>query len=264
MHRERRFSAWVQVSMGCNSKCLLHRPGRARPRAEPQARRDRRRADPACARRRATVTCSVRTSTRGSAISYRSSDRVRRAATRLRRGGGIARIRFTSPHRRTSAPGDRRDRGMRHGVRARPPAAPVGLVQGAQAMRRTYDRDRYLRLVDRLRAVPDLALGTDIIVGFPARRRRTSRRWRWSRGPLRQRLHVRLLAACRHGGGRDAGPGTPTTSSASASAARRRCRPGSRPSGTRSGSAASKKSSSKVRAVPTRRCCAAERVATRP
>ena len=35
-------------------------------------------------------------------------------------------------------------------------------------MRRTYDRDRYLRLVDRLRAaVPDLALGTDIIVGFP-------------------------------------------------------------------------------------------------
>jgi tRNA-2-methylthio-N6-dimethylallyladenosine synthase len=35
-------------------------------------------------------------------------------------------------------------------------------------MRRTYDRDRYLRLVDRLRsAIPDLALGTDLIVGFP-------------------------------------------------------------------------------------------------
>jgi tRNA-2-methylthio-N6-dimethylallyladenosine synthase len=35
-------------------------------------------------------------------------------------------------------------------------------------MRRTYDRDRYLRLVDTLRdAVPDLALGTDLIVGFP-------------------------------------------------------------------------------------------------
>jgi tRNA-2-methylthio-N6-dimethylallyladenosine synthase len=37
-----------------------------------------------------------------------------------------------------------------------------------KAMRRTYDRDRYLGLVERLRAaVPDLALGTDIIVGFP-------------------------------------------------------------------------------------------------
>jgi tRNA-2-methylthio-N6-dimethylallyladenosine synthase len=35
-------------------------------------------------------------------------------------------------------------------------------------MRRTYDRDRYLRLADTLRAaLPDLALGTDVIVGFP-------------------------------------------------------------------------------------------------
>jgi tRNA-2-methylthio-N6-dimethylallyladenosine synthase len=35
-------------------------------------------------------------------------------------------------------------------------------------MRRTYSRERYLALVDRLRAaIPDLALGTDVIVGFP-------------------------------------------------------------------------------------------------
>jgi tRNA-2-methylthio-N6-dimethylallyladenosine synthase len=35
-------------------------------------------------------------------------------------------------------------------------------------MRRTYDRHRYLRLVGELRsAIPDLALGTDLIVGFP-------------------------------------------------------------------------------------------------
>src|SRR5205814_987099 len=37
-----------------------------------------------------------------------------------------------------------------------------------KAMRRTYSRERYLRLVEELRtAIPDLALTTDIIVGFP-------------------------------------------------------------------------------------------------
>src|SRR5262249_57766063 len=37
-----------------------------------------------------------------------------------------------------------------------------------KTMRRTYDRERYLRLVGELRAaIPDLALTTDLIVGFP-------------------------------------------------------------------------------------------------
>jgi tRNA-2-methylthio-N6-dimethylallyladenosine synthase len=37
-----------------------------------------------------------------------------------------------------------------------------------KAMRRTYNRERYVRLVTELRdAIPDVALSTDLIVGFP-------------------------------------------------------------------------------------------------
>src|SRR5262249_10316072 len=43
-----------------------------------------------------------------------------------------------------------------------------GSTRILKAMRRTYSRERYLRLVDEMRAaIPDLALTTDIIVGFP-------------------------------------------------------------------------------------------------
>jgi tRNA-2-methylthio-N6-dimethylallyladenosine synthase len=82
---------------------------------------------------------------------------------------GIERIRFTSPH-----PKDFRE----PVIAAMAEAAAVcehihlplqsGSPRVLKAMRRTYDAERYLRLVDRLRAaIPDLALGTDIIVGFP-------------------------------------------------------------------------------------------------
>ena len=73
------------------------------------------------------------------------------------------------------------------------------------AMHRGYTAERYLeRLAEARRVVPDLAVSTDIIVGFPgetdddfaahARGRR--------RGPVRLRLHVHLLAPPGHRGGR--------------------------------------------------------------
>jgi tRNA-2-methylthio-N6-dimethylallyladenosine synthase len=82
---------------------------------------------------------------------------------------GIRRIRFTSPH-----PKDFR----KPVIAAIAECAAVcehvhlplqsGSSRVLKRMRRTYDRERYVRLVGELRAaIPDLALGTDVIVGFP-------------------------------------------------------------------------------------------------
>jgi tRNA-2-methylthio-N6-dimethylallyladenosine synthase len=83
--------------------------------------------------------------------------------------GGIERIRFTSPH-----PKDFRsdviaamaecDSVCEH---AHLPAQS-GSSRILKAMRRTYDRKRFLALVAEMRAaIPDLAITTDLIVGFP-------------------------------------------------------------------------------------------------
>jgi tRNA-2-methylthio-N6-dimethylallyladenosine synthase len=82
---------------------------------------------------------------------------------------GIERIRFTSPH-----PKDFRPPVIAAIAESRAVCEHVhlplqsGSTRILKAMRRTYTRDRYLRLVGELRdAISDLALGTDVIVGFP-------------------------------------------------------------------------------------------------
>jgi tRNA-2-methylthio-N6-dimethylallyladenosine synthase len=82
---------------------------------------------------------------------------------------GIERIRFTSPH----PIGFRQDLIQAFG---RLPKlvehVHLPLQSGSdrilRAMRRTYTRDKYLALVDRIQAAsPDIAITTDVIVGFP-------------------------------------------------------------------------------------------------
>ncbi|MBI4363860.1 MAG: tRNA (N6-isopentenyl adenosine(37)-C2)-methylthiotransferase MiaB [Candidatus Latescibacteria bacterium] len=82
---------------------------------------------------------------------------------------GIARIRFTSPH-----PSDMTDRAIEAIASCRkvPPQVHLPLQSGSDAvlerMRRTYTMEEYEVLVEKLRrAVPGIALSTDLIVGFP-------------------------------------------------------------------------------------------------
>ena len=82
---------------------------------------------------------------------------------------GLARIRFASPHPRHVTPR------LIDAMRALPAVCrhlhlPVqsGSSRVLKAMRRRHTREEYLDLVARLReAMPDIALSTDMIVGFP-------------------------------------------------------------------------------------------------
>ncbi len=82
---------------------------------------------------------------------------------------GLSRIRFASPHPRHVTPR------MIAAMRALPKVCrhlhlPVqsGSTRLLAAMRRRHTREDYLELVERLRsAMPDIALSTDMIVGFP-------------------------------------------------------------------------------------------------
>ena len=171
MHRERRFQAWVQISMGCNSKCaycivpaVRGREVSRRPR-EILAEVTRLAADGV--REITLLGQNVNSWGRDLLPEIRTEfGELLRACDAV---DGIERIRFTSPH-----PKDFR----RPVIEAMAECGAVcehahlplqsGSSRILKRMRRTYDRDRYLRLVDDLRgAIPDLALTTDVIVGFP-------------------------------------------------------------------------------------------------
>src|SRR3989475_2120208 len=171
MHRERAFQAWVQISMGCNSKCAYCIVPSVR------GREVSRRPGEVVAEVTGLAHDGVREITLlGQNVNSWGRDLAPELSTEfgeLLRAcdavEGIERIRFTSPH-----PKDFR----RPVIEAMAECEAVcehahlplqsGSSRILKAMRRTYGRERYLRLVDELRtAIPDLALTTDLIVGFP-------------------------------------------------------------------------------------------------
>jgi tRNA-2-methylthio-N6-dimethylallyladenosine synthase len=171
MHRERAFQAWVQVSMGCNSRCSYcivpavrgreqsRRPGEIVAEVENLAAHG--------VREITLLGQNVNSWGRDLLPELRTEfGELLRACDRVE---GIDRIRFTSPH-----PKDFREPVIAAMAECDAVCEQVhlplqsGSSRILKAMRRTYTRERYLALVEKLRAaIPDLAIGTDIIVGFP-------------------------------------------------------------------------------------------------
>jgi tRNA-2-methylthio-N6-dimethylallyladenosine synthase len=171
MHRERSFQGWVQISMGCNSKCAYCIVPAVRGREV-----SRRPGDVIVEVTRLAAEGVREVTLLGQNVNSWGRDlapdihtefgELLRACDAVE---GIERIRFTSPH-----PKDFR----RPVIEAMAECGAVcehahlplqsGSTRILKAMRRTYSRERYLRLVEELRAaIPDLALTTDLIVGFP-------------------------------------------------------------------------------------------------
>jgi tRNA-2-methylthio-N6-dimethylallyladenosine synthase len=169
--RERPFQAWVQISMGCNSRCAYCIVPAVRGRE-----RSRRPGD-VVSEATSLAADGVREVTLlGQNVNSWGRDllpEIRTEFGELLRAvdavDGIERIRFTSPH-----PKDFRDPVIAAMAECEAVCEHThlplqsGSTRVLRAMRRTYSRERFLALVERMRAaIPDLALTTDLIVGFP-------------------------------------------------------------------------------------------------
>ncbi len=169
--RERPHQAWVQISVGCNCVCsyCIVPSVRGRERSRPLD-------DVVAEVARQVADGVVEVTLLGQNVNaygrdLRGDDRATFAGLlqAVAAVDGIERVRYTSPH-----PKDIRDdviavhRDVPEVCRHIHLPAQSGSTRVLKAMRRTYDRDRYLALVDRIReGVPDIALTTDLIVGFP-------------------------------------------------------------------------------------------------
>jgi tRNA-2-methylthio-N6-dimethylallyladenosine synthase len=167
--RESPYSAWVAISVGCNNTCTFCIVPSLRGREE-----DRRPGDILAEIRDLVADGVVEVTLLGQNVnSYGAAFGDRLAFGKLLRAcgeiDGLERVRFTSPH-----PKDFTDDVIDAMAQTRNvmPQLHMPLQSGSdavlRAMRRAYRRDKYLAILAKVRAaMPDAAITTDIIVGFP-------------------------------------------------------------------------------------------------
>jgi tRNA-2-methylthio-N6-dimethylallyladenosine synthase len=171
MKRERPFQGWVQISVGCNSVCAYcivpSTRGRERSRRPSELVHEVEQLAADGVREVTLLGQNVNSYGRD----LQREERIDFADLLALIDGvdGIDRVRYTSPH-----PKDMREKVI--AAHAQLPSLcehiHLPLQSGSsrilKAMRRTYDRDRYMKRVAMIRDyVPDCAITTDVIVGFP-------------------------------------------------------------------------------------------------
>ncbi|TNC16699.1 tRNA (N6-isopentenyl adenosine(37)-C2)-methylthiotransferase MiaB [Georgenia sp. 311] len=167
--RESAYAGWVSISVGCNNTCTFcivpHLRGKER---------DRRPGDVLAEVEAVVAQGAIEVTLLGQNVnSYGVSFGDRGAFAKLLRAcgqvEGLERVRFTSPH-----PAAFTD-DVIEAMAQTPTVMPqlhMPLQSGSdrilRAMRRSYRSAKFLGILDRVRAaVPDAAISTDIIVGFP-------------------------------------------------------------------------------------------------
>jgi tRNA-2-methylthio-N6-dimethylallyladenosine synthase len=169
--REREFQGWLQISQGCNCVCsyCIVPSTRGREQSRAPAELITEVADMAAAGVREVTLLGQNVNSYGRDLPKAERISFAELLARVDAVPGVERIRYTSPH-----PKDMREDVIR--AHAELPALcehiHLPLQSGSSAvlkrMRRTYDRRRYMDRVALIREhVPDCALTTDIIVGFP-------------------------------------------------------------------------------------------------
>ena len=171
MRREREHQGWVQISMGCNMKCSYCIVPSVRGREKSRGLEDvvaevERLAGDGV---REVTLLGQNVNSYGRDLPKGEKATFAELLAMVDAVDGVERIRYTSPH----------PAHMQADVIEAMAECPsvceqlhlplqAGSSRVLKAMRRTYSRERYLELVDKIRAgIPDIALTTDIIVGFP-------------------------------------------------------------------------------------------------
>jgi len=167
--RESPYAAWVAISVGCNNTCTFCIVPSLRGREE-----DRRPGDVLAEVRALVAEGVLEVTLLGQNVnSYGAGFGDRKAFGKLLRAcgeiEGLERVRFTSPHPRDFTDDVIAAMAETSNVM---PSLHMPLQSGSdamlRAMRRSYRRDKYLGILDRVRAaIPGAAITTDIIVGFP-------------------------------------------------------------------------------------------------